>query len=165
MWKQTPGAVTAEHCSLSPWEEAESLSSAFCSRSSLLLFHYCISVSPDYSAEWLLPRCSFKAQNSTAVSTACILNLIPVLPLKSGLRLACWFPCNCLAFGPTVHCISEQPSSEPLTATRLGQRTIGNLSHLEKTNQQERICVHFCKLVIMDGVAPPLASRFDSRLL
>lgn len=86
MWKQTPGAVTAEHRSLSPWEEAESLSSAFCCRSSLLLFHYRISVSPDYCAERLLPRCSFKALNSIAVSTVCILNLIPVLPLKSGLR-------------------------------------------------------------------------------
>lgn len=36
---------------------------------------------------------------------------------------------------------------------------------LEKTNRQERICVHFCKLDIMDGIGPPLTSRFDSQLL
>lgn len=97
-WRSTPSWSKFQHVEANagggdgrasqpfPWEEAESLSSAFCSRSSLLLFHYSNSVSPVYCAERLLPPCSFRALNSIAVSTACILNLIPVLPLKSGLR-------------------------------------------------------------------------------
>lgn len=63
------------------------------------------------------------------------------------------FACNRLALGFEVLCIS-----------RPGWCTIGNRSGIEKRNCQERVCVHFCKLVIIDGVDPPLPFRFDSPL-
>lgn len=63
------------------------------------------------------------------------------------------FACNRLVLGVDVFCIS-----------RPGRRTIGNRSGIEKRNHQERVCGHFCKLVVMDGVDPPLPFRFDSRL-
>lgn len=68
-------------------------------------------------------------------------------------------PVSRLAFGPKVHYVSHEPSSDPVTHP--GRRTIGNRSNVEKTNLEERFCVHLCE----EGVDPPLPFTFDSWLL
>lgn len=98
MWKRKPGAVTAEHRSLPRRGNWKPIVSGL--------------------QKVLTAVISLFEFNPTIVQRGWF--LVALLCLR-------WHV-ESLAFGPKVHCISEQTSSEPLTATHPGRRTIGNLS-------------------------------------